>query len=232
MVHKMRPELEKGLLRHTLNHLLQLLDSDVENCFPEEVYLHPPLVPTLQTGSIVKRKAEDVFFVVLNPACDLIVRGNGDFKTDRILLVEIDNDQIMDEVRGMQNSRNGKQLKKIENCQYHHPESECYKSAVNASKESLERCVAGFLRNTHDLFHHWLPQTDYFPGGFLNFRKLSTRTKSEFEAEFDSPEIQISPSFVKDVIARFSSYYARQGQPDIDSSTFLNKLTVPIQDKK
>ena len=30
---------EKALLRHTLNHLLQLLDDDEDRCYPEEVYL-------------------------------------------------------------------------------------------------------------------------------------------------------------------------------------------------
>jgi len=30
---------EKALLRHTLNHLLQILDDEVDNCFPEELYI-------------------------------------------------------------------------------------------------------------------------------------------------------------------------------------------------
>ena len=37
-----------------------------------------------------------------------------------------------------------------------------------------------------------------------------------------SSKIQISPSFVKDIVARFSSYYARQGQPNIDFTKFMN----------
>ena len=38
-------------------------------------------------------KANDQWFVVLNPACDL-VPINGEFKIDRILLVEIERDAI------------------------------------------------------------------------------------------------------------------------------------------
>ena len=47
---------ERALLRYTLNHLFQLLEEDEELCFPEEVYLHPPIPNRITTGSIVKRK--------------------------------------------------------------------------------------------------------------------------------------------------------------------------------
>ena len=35
------------------------------------------------------------------------------------------------------------------------------------------------------------------------------------------PDLQISPPFVRDILARLSSYYARQGQPDIDFHNFI-----------
>jgi ActR/RegA family two-component response regulator len=223
---------EKALLRHTLNYLLQLLDGDVENCFPEEVYLHPSPVKSLQTGSIVKRKSDNSFFAVLNPACDLVVRGNGNYKTERILLVEIDSENIVDQVKGIQNSKSEKELKRIQSCEHHHPESECYKGTLTSQKEMIERSVSGLFKNTHDLFHHWLPKTDFFTGGFLNFRKLDSMTKEDFNKNFDLSGIQISPSFIKDVVARFSSYYARQGQPDIDYKGIISKFTEPVVNKK
>jgi hypothetical protein len=191
------------------------------------VYLCPPLVGGLQTGSIVKRKRDEAMFVVLNPACDLVVRRNGDFKTDRILLAEIDGDILIDEVTGRQNSRNAAELKSIESCKHHNPESKSYKRTLGYQKEAIERCVSGLFRNTYDHFHHWLPKTALFLGGFINFRKLSTLTKDDFGREFDPPQIQISPSFVKDVVSRFSSYYARQGQPDIDCKDIISALTAP-----
>ena len=75
-------------------------------------------------------------------------------------------------------------------------------------------------------YYHWLPQTDFFEGGILNFRKLTTFEKEKFDEKFEKPAIQISPSFVKDIVSRFSSYYARQGQPDIDSEDFINRYTT------
>ena len=81
---------EKAFLRYALNHLFQLLEEGDERCFPEEVYLHPPMSGNITTGSIVKEKCNNKSFVVLSPACDLVIRPNGEFKTDRILLVEIE----------------------------------------------------------------------------------------------------------------------------------------------
>lgn len=63
---------------------------------------------------------------------------------------------------------------------------------------------------------HFLPKTDFFEGGFLNFRKLSSLSIEEFNKNYEKPEIQISPSFMKNIVARFSAYYARQGQPEFE----------------
>ncbi len=160
------PRTEKALLRYALNHLLQLLEDDEEKCYPEEFYLHPPLTNEPWTGSIVKDKIDGRTFVVMTPACDLVVR-DGNRKTDRILVAEVD-------------------------------------------KEEFKKT----------LYLHRLPRTAFFRGGTLNFRKLIALEEKEFRGKFYAPQIQISPSFMKDITARFSSYYARQGQPDIDFSKF------------
>lgn len=187
---------EKALLRYTLNHLLQLLEEDEEDCFPEEVYLYPPVLDRITTGSMVK--ADDQWFVVLSPACDLVIRKNGEFKTDRILLVEIEG------------------------------ENDVVNVALNGitRKRSKENKLQDVFNNNHTDYYHWLPKTDFFEGGILNFRKLTTLDKDDFEEKFGKPTIQISPSFVKDIVSRFSSYYARQGQPDIDSEDFVNRYTA------
>ena len=185
---------EKALLRHTLNHLLQLLDDDADSCFPEEVYLHPPLNDDIRTGSLVKEKESGKWFAVMSPACDLVVREDGSRNTDRILIVEVDLGTTLfpwfDDT-----------------------------NLSNTRKGELKRAFG----NNKSAYHHWLPKTDFFEGGFLNFRKLFTLEIEQFQEKFHiPPEIQISLSFVKDIVARFSSYYARQGQPDIDFDRFIN----------
>lgn len=187
---------EKALLRHTLNHLLQLLDDDRDRCFPEEVYIHPPISDDIRTGSIVKKKDDNRCFVVLNPACDLVIRSNGIFKTDRVLLVEIEEMQAVLDAA-------------LENI---------------TKKDKRANKLRDVLGNNHNDYHHWLPKADFFQGGFLNFRKVTALTKGSFTEAYYSPETQISPAFVKDIVARFSSYYSRQGQPDIENESIILQL--------
>jgi hypothetical protein len=78
----------------------------------------------------------------------------------------------------------------------------------------------GRRNNSLELYLHWLPGTLEFKGGFLNFRKITTITVDEYNSSYEKLFIQIAPSFIKDIISRFSSFYARQGQPNIDIQDF------------
>ena len=179
---------ENALLRYALNHLLQLLDEDGKPHFPEEVYLYPHVSEHITTGSIVNDKTNNQQFAILSPACDLVIR-NGESNTDHVLLVEIEEEDKIVE-KALHNS--------------------------SSNRDRKNRLKNLFTNRT--TYYHWLPETDFFDGGFLNFRKLKTLNKADLDEQFEKPWIQISPPFVKDVVSRFSSYYARQGQPDIDSA--------------
>ena len=207
---------EKALLRFTLNHLMQLLDKDDDPYFPEEVYICPPISADLKTGSIVAKKSDGSLHIVLSPACDLVIRKDGKFKTDRILFVDIEDDSCVKKIVGIQNSRNKKALKTIVKCKYHNEEALSYKYVLQLQNESVNGTITKIFRNSHDHYHHWLPQTDCFQGGFINFRRIETVSPEEFSKIYDPPKIQVSPFFIKDIVARFSSYYARQGQPDVE----------------
>lgn len=74
-----------------------------------------------------------------------------------------------------------------------------------------------YQRNTKNLYYCWLPKTSCFNNGaVINFRRVSTYSQKELDESFNSPVIQVASPFLKDIISRFSSYYARQGQPDIN----------------
>ena len=184
---------EQALLRHALNHLIQLIDEDIGRYYPEEFYLYPPPRENIRTGSILKEKGSERLFVAISPDCDLLVRPGGSRNTDRILFAEVVSPDVLFSWFG----------------------SEAPSALGRDRKESFVRT----LDNNGPRFYHCLPRTDLFPLAFLNFRSVSTVPGDEICDKFDLPPlVQISPPFVKDIISRFSSYYARQGQPDVDFS--------------
>ena len=184
---------ENALLRHTLNHLIQLIDEDTELYFPEEFYLRPPLTKDLRTGSVLVTRDGDGLAVVMSPNCDLVIREGGKRNTDTVQLVDVVS------VKDFFAWHDIEDLEKLSNSK---------KKRLGSAK------ARGYL--------HLLPQTDFFEMSFLNFRNLSSLKITDLDARFRiPPDMQISPPFVKDIVARFSAYYARQGQPDIDHGTLL-----------
>ncbi|PIT22034.1 response regulator [Snodgrassella alvi] len=185
---------EKALLRYTLNHLIHYLYHDDSFCYPDEmyIYLHPPMPQKINTGCILMEKSTDKLYIVMNPACDLVERKNGKCKTDRALLAAI---QRIEEVEGFQKIK----------CNHE-------KDLSKNDKNNLD----SIRKNNKNLYYHWLPKTKYYTyGAVVNFRWLHTYSEKELDEQFDEPVIQISSPFLKEIISRFSSYYARQGQPDI-----------------
>lgn len=184
-------KIEFALLRHTLSHLLHLIEDDHDQYYPEEFYITPPTTDKYRTGSIISHKKSGIFYVVMNPSCDLVIRANGHCNTDRVLIAEVDTIQTV-----------------FPNL-----------PAPADQSKSQQGELTNAYNNKKALYYHWMPPTAFFAGGFLNFRKLSTYTHEVIAMEFTTPTIQISPVFIKDIISRFSTYYARQGQPEINMPT-------------
>jgi len=187
---------EKALLRFTINHLLELLNDNSNICYPEEMYISPVISDNIQTGSIVSDRETDKKYIVMSPACDLVCHNDGNFKTDRILLCEIEDYNPVTDIALNEIIRPDRKKKKL--------------------KE--------FLKNNYANYYHWLPSTSAFSGGFINFRWTIALDKTNFEARFYSPRVQISSHFIKDIISRFSSFYARQGQPDFDFDSISSQM--------
>ena len=187
----------------------------VKNCYPDEMYIHLPNLELDQvkvdTGCILKNKDNNKFYIVLSPACDLAEREGGECNTDRALLVEIQMlEDILSDDYFISNCHGGKKLKK-----------RYLKSNPESPKEYLlkqqDNDLIKYQRNTKNLYYCWLPKTSCFNNGaVINFRRVSTYSQEELNESFNSPVIQVSSPFLKDIISRFSSYYARQGQPDIN----------------
>ena len=173
---------EKALLRHALSHLVADLEGDETPCYPEEVYLAPPLEDSLQTGTLVRCRDRGTCHVVMTPACDLVMRGNGEPKpkADVVVVAEIV------------------------------PEAELFRRL--GAKPGREKKLR---TNSDSICFHWLPECSAVEGGFIDFRRLESVPFDGFGTQFERLRVRIAPSFVKDIVSRFSIFYARQGQPEI-----------------
>lgn len=206
---------ERGLLRQTLSHLLHSLEEETDLFYPEEAYISPPIDENFRTGCIIMIPAEPHHHVVLNPSCDLVIRNGGKPKTSRILVAEIENDDGITQTERMVKSRSAKLIKKIKECAHHNDNSECYKHIADVQSQNLQMALSRYYSNNHAPYLHWLPKTSFFAGGFINFRHIHTLKETNASEAGVQIIAQLSPPFVKDMVSRFSSYYARQGQPDL-----------------
>ncbi len=180
-------ETEKVLLRYAISHIQELIDDEVPAYVTEEMYINPPISQDIKTGSIFQSSTDGLFCIVLSPPCDL-VKHDGRFKTDRILVCEIDN----------QNTVYTAMASKGQN------------------KGGIKRDIQNAIKNNYTDYYHWLPQNTLFEGGYINFRKVITYPPEKFVEEYGRPKVKVQEYFVKNILNRFSAYYARQGQPDFD----------------
>lgn len=196
----------EALTRHVLTCLGLLLSNDTEKIQPEECYVLLPdeAISCPRPGMILK-DSNEVHYLVLNPACDLAIRSNGSANSDVMLLVPIDSE--MDTLKAlMQAPANG---------------------ATLSSKQ--KRHNAGIRENAYKnkepIRFHWLPRCGKFEGGFVNFRNVFTCDSAKFGNEYIVCENKfiVHPDVLKNIQSRFASYYARQGQPDIDFSRFSSE---------
>lgn len=209
---------EKGLLRFTVSHLLELLDIDSDTYYPEEMYVTSPHLDGTMTGNIVKDNESGENYIVLSPACDLVVRKNGNFKTDSVLVCFIENYDI-------DITKSATSILKPKDSEGNKPQKQPSRKEKDRATRELEKLVA----NNSTYYYHYLPKTTFFSGGIINFRKTNSFSPDEFQERFSKPITRIAMLFTKDIIARFSSFYARQGQPDFDSASLVKKLLVDLE---
>lgn len=193
-------ETEKILLRYAVSHIQEYIDNEVPEYVTEEMYIKPPVMPNIKTGTIFQSGSDDnSFCIVLSPPCDLAIHG-GKFKTDRILACEIDGYNTVHNLIANQNDNN----------------------------KGLKADIKKIVRNNYSDYYHCLPKNDLFVGGYINFRKVMTYSPDDFIAKYGTPKIKVQAFFVKSILNRFSAYYARQGQPDFNFVLEANRILDSI----
>ncbi|MFT6334540.1 MAG: hypothetical protein ACJATI_001279 [Halioglobus sp.] len=190
---------QKSLLRYTLSHLQEYLeiteDSDFENYHPSEIYITPVIKPRVFTGDIVMNKTTKTQHVILTPSCDL-----AQSKAKDILLVNIEpsNTGILGEKISFIKKGKGDQ---------------------NEASDILRKIIHNSFSNKY----HFLPKYNKMEGGLINFQKVNSIRAKDFDGEFVRIA-SINGNFTKDIVARFSYYYSRQGSPDFVSDEIYNSL--------
>ena len=76
--------------------------------------------------------------------------------------------------------------------------------------------IQNAIKNNSKDYYHFLPRNSLFEGGYINFRKVITYPPEDFLKKYGQPKVKVQEYFVKNILNRFSAYYARQGQPDFN----------------
>lgn len=186
-------------LAHSLSKekIMGLVGSGPTNegiAHPMEFYIYPPISEQISTGNILKKDGQ--IFVILNPACDLVLR-EGIRKAKDIILAEGIPLEETQEYKGYKASKNDNTKKEL------------LKLLGNNANENRDRF---FL----------LPKTNFIENTIIDFLKLKVVKETElgsFEkiAELDSP-------FAESVLSRFVKCYNRIGIPDLKSEDLLDDI--------
>lgn len=194
---------KKSLLRYCILHLIEYLNQDDEGVDevydPAETYIMPPIKSTVSAGDIIKAKSSNQYYLLLTPPCDTVCRTPGDPKSRRarkFLLAQMTAITSLADVAGKEKSSKGR-----------------FESIV------------GYCKNSKRIEFHFLPGFMSIPASVVDFQSLSTVDCATFDAEFDRI-CTVSQPFYKDITSRFSSYYARQGQPDFDFDSVAAKINT------
>jgi len=189
----------KSLLRYILAHFQEHLDinpeGDFEEYSPSEVYIKPPIKKNIHTGDILK--IDSCYYLVLNPACDIIIQ------------------RYEDQADGTK--RPIRKAEKIVNVKAF--EFDAAKFCLNKNKKIEKGKIKEYVTN-NNFRYHYLPPFEKNKGFLLDFQSVSS---------FDFPEeveriASISSPFIKDIIARFSNYYSRQGQPTYNQNSIVDLI--------
>lgn len=192
-------EQEKSLLRYTLNVLQSYLEIDSESGGYDS--FHPAEVyikPPVNEEDLMFGdilKNSDEYYLILTPSCEMAQN-----KFRNLLICKV---VSFTDVELFSN------------------EKTAYLDTPSTKKKSnLEK----WFRNSHSnsLSYHFLPEYSDFPGGFLDFQNI--RSVNVEDGEYIKIAT-VTNQFAKDISGRFTMYYARQGQPNLNSEMIFNSFS-------
>jgi hypothetical protein len=197
-----KKSLEKALLRYTVSHLSEYLDmpsEEMEYYSEAEFYIKPPIRKTIATGDIVEKDSGR--YIVLSPACDVAIRGEDDkgnpvITANRLTLAKL--------IKVDRNNFLEKNIITEEN-----------------NTKSRESALKKIIHGQRDKYI-FLPKYKELDASVVDLQNLYTISFDQYRKSYRRIATIAGP-FLKDIQSRFSSYYGRQGQPDLNKDDLLKK---------
>ena len=88
--------------------------------------------------------------------------------------------------------------------------------------------LSKLITNSAKPYYHYIPRHSSINAGIIDFQDKYSIPVEELEQKINTKAADnfatISMPFLKDLIERYSSYYARQGSPDFDSDEIIESL--------
>ena len=191
-------EIEKILSRHTLASLNEQLyvtsnAGSFDKYHPGEMYIIPPIKKHYHTGDMVEKDGEK--FLIMNPACDIVNKDKMEYYTLAKIVKAIDLPKIKkktDENKVLYINDNLKKVNKLD--RYHFlPTFDILDDDYIIDFQDISIVEIGVITKT--VYTEYLVERE---ANIKEYQKIAS----------------IASPFLKDIIARFSAYYARQGQPN------------------
>ncbi|MBY7946676.1 hypothetical protein KW479_21460 [Vibrio fluvialis] len=188
---------EETLLRYTLNHLNEYLDRSARTYNNKEFYIKPPIQKHIASGDIVQNGEQR--FIVVSPACDIAPRdGDGEIpkiNANKIILCPLISVDRKDWLkRGVINEKQ--------------------------NKKEVKNALDKIVKNQDPKFH-FLPEHGELQASISDFQNIDTCTMEQY-VTYDRLAT-VSTSFMKEVHARFVAYIGRQGQPDLNKRSLVER---------
>lgn len=193
-------EKENSLIRYTLLHIQEYIDEELEKYHPSEFYITKPIKKNIITGDIINYNNTD--YIILTPSCDIVLRNDGTRNADFILICKI---KPLESIVKNYNLLN---------------------KDTSTSNDNRKRLIT-FLENKNQKYH-FVPKSNMLEAGLIDFQDKTTIPTSSFNNLLTEGLIirkaTVSQPFLKDIISRYSNYFARQGSPDFNSDEIYNSL--------
>ena len=173
---------------------------------PLSMYIVPAMNKKgIEMGDIFIKKVNSSYWIVLTPACDLVVRSSQTKNEDSYILLA-----------GAQSISE-------------HPK---IKDKKVGSKER-DKEIKKFIKSSR-LRYYFLPRIEInsMPDLVVDFQKTVSVNREDFKLGEYQKVARLDDPYSQDIQAQFTNYFNRPGAPDIDIDYVINYLNKPNENAK